>query len=382
MPGSFEPDLSSAVAWDPSVVAIERFTDNSSLGLDESMRYPFAPTDSDWANSFSWTHWQDDKTTEGSGSQHRLTDEYDFAPESRSEVQQHIAPEEGLGRKKRGRPTIQTQGLEVDVPRYVSDPISRRYSTSDTSYTTSTPASATTQTFDATSPFHLSPVSDLNTTPTPPSFIENNKDDDNFTEPPKPKRTRSQKGRNTITSTTTTITTTGKTATAAAGHTNISTHPSGTTPARTTSTTTGTFMPTTPTTPTTANNNNNNITKTTTTTTTPNNIIPTTKPSAQARNRAAASRYRAKTQAAFAQLEAAERDVTVRHQSLLACAARLRDEIFALKNELLRHADCECPLIRGYLSHAAEQAWAGLGLGVGVGVGAVGVARCRGDGDI
>ncbi|KAG7292860.1 hypothetical protein NEMBOFW57_002905 [Staphylotrichum longicolle] len=160
------------------------------------MRYPFAPTDSDWVNSFSWTHWQDDKTTEGSGSLHRLTDD----------------------------------------------------------------------------------------------FIENNKDDDNFTEPPKPKRTRSQKGRGTITRTTTAVTTTGKTATAAA-----------------------------------------------------------------ARNRAAASRYRAKTQAAFAQLEAAERDVTVRHQSLLACArppARrdLRPQERAAAPRRLR-----VPAHPGYLSHAASR---------------------------
>lgn len=78
------------------------------------------------------------------------------------------------------------------------------------------------------------------------------------------------------------------------------------------------------------------------------------------RNRAAASRYRAKTQAAFSRLEAAARDVSDHRQSLLARAGRLRDEVFQLKNELLRHADCDCPLIRGYLSHAAVQACAGL----------------------
>ncbi|KXX79439.1 Transcription factor atf21 [Madurella mycetomatis] len=79
------------------------------------------------------------------------------------------------------------------------------------------------------------------------------------------------------------------------------------------------------------------------------------------RNRAAASRYRAKTQAAFAQLEAEEREVSERRQALLASVSRLRDEVFQLKNELLRHADCGCPLIQGYLSHAARQASAELG---------------------
>jgi hypothetical protein len=89
-------------------------------------------------------------------------------------------------------------------------------------------------------------------------------------------------------------------------------------------------------------------------------LPPRKKPTIQARNRAAASRYRAKTQAAFAQLEAEEREASVRNQSLLACAGQLRDEVFQLKNELLRHADCECPLIRGYLERAAERACMGL----------------------
>ncbi len=88
---------------------------------------------------------------------------------------------------------------------------------------------------------------------------------------------------------------------------------------------------------------------------------------ARNRNRAAASRYRAKTQAAYAQLEAEERHASERHQALLACVARLREEVFRLKNELLRHADCGCPLVRGYLSRAAEEAWAGGGA-VGAGV--------------
>ena len=88
---------------------------------------------------------------------------------------------------------------------------------------------------------------------------------------------------------------------------------------------------------------------------------------ARNRNRAAASRYRAKTQAAYAHLEAEERHASERHQALLACVARLREEVFRLKNELLRHADCGCPLVRGYLSRAAEEAWAGRG-GLGAGV--------------
>lgn len=78
----------------------------------------------------------------------------------------------------------------------------------------------------------------------------------------------------------------------------------------------------------------------------------------QARNRAAANRYRAKTQAAVAQLEAEEREVTIKRQSLLVCAGELRDEVFQLKNELFRHANCGCPRIEGYLENAAQRAYA------------------------
>ncbi|KAK4231140.1 hypothetical protein QBC38DRAFT_466942 [Podospora fimiseda] len=79
------------------------------------------------------------------------------------------------------------------------------------------------------------------------------------------------------------------------------------------------------------------------------------KPNLQARNRAAANRYRAKTQAAVAQLEAQEREVSSKRQSLLIRASELRDEVFQLKNEVFRHANCGCPRIEGYLEMAAQQ---------------------------
>ncbi|KAK3939118.1 hypothetical protein QBC46DRAFT_438468 [Diplogelasinospora grovesii] len=79
-----------------------------------------------------------------------------------------------------------------------------------------------------------------------------------------------------------------------------------------------------------------------------------------ARNRVAASRYRAKTQAAFARLEADEREASQRREVLLACATQLRNEVLILKTELLKHAGCECPLIQRYLSRAAQQVCAGL----------------------
>ena len=66
------------------------------------------------------------------------------------------------------------------------------------------------------------------------------------------------------------------------------------------------------------------------------------------RNKPATTRYRAKTQAAVVQMEAAEEEVNLQHKPLLACAGRLHDEVFPLKNELLQHADCSFPLIEGY----------------------------------
>ncbi|KAH6650526.1 hypothetical protein F5144DRAFT_49554 [Chaetomium tenue] len=76
---------------------------------------------------------------------------------------------------------------------------------------------------------------------------------------------------------------------------------------------------------------------------------------ARNRNRAAASRYRAKTQAASARLEATARTAAARHRVLRARASRLRDEVVRLKHELLaRHAGCDCAMIRGYLEGAVR----------------------------
>lgn len=39
---------------------------------------------------------------------------------------------------------------------------------------------------------------------------------------------------------------------------------------------------------------------------------------------------------------------------------QLKDEVYNLKNEVLKHADCDCPLIQAYLAHAARQVYSGL----------------------
>ena len=56
-------------------------------------------------------------------------------------------------------------------------------------------------------------------------------------------------------------------------------------------------------------------------------------------------------------MEAEEREVTTRRQALIACANQLREEVFLLKNEVLRQTDCGCPLIAGYLAEAARLAY-------------------------
>ncbi|KAK7747863.1 hypothetical protein SLS53_001113 [Cytospora paraplurivora] len=74
----------------------------------------------------------------------------------------------------------------------------------------------------------------------------------------------------------------------------------------------------------------------------------------RARNRRAATKCRAKAKAAVAELEATEREMESKHQQLSAQAARLQDEVLALKNELLLHGNCDCEPIQQYLTNAAK----------------------------
>lgn len=80
----------------------------------------------------------------------------------------------------------------------------------------------------------------------------------------------------------------------------------------------------------------------------------------RARNKAAATRYRAKTMASIADMEDREHEAAVMRKELMACAGQLREEVCQLKDELLQQAGCGCPLIQGYLSGAAQQAFASL----------------------
>jgi len=77
--------------------------------------------------------------------------------------------------------------------------------------------------------------------------------------------------------------------------------------------------------------------------------------SQRARNRVAATKCRAKTKAAINHLEANSKLVSEQREVLSRRVAMLRDEVLALKTELLKHSRFDCILIQQYLSNAAAQ---------------------------
>jgi hypothetical protein len=72
------------------------------------------------------------------------------------------------------------------------------------------------------------------------------------------------------------------------------------------------------------------------------------------RNRLAATKCRAKSRAAVAELEATERGMRFQHMELSDTATKLKNEVLALKNEVLRHGNCDCDHIKEYLTNAAR----------------------------
>ncbi len=62
------------------------------------------------------------------------------------------------------------------------------------------------------------------------------------------------------------------------------------------------------------------------------------------RNRIAATKCRARAQAAATQLEAEERAARLENRRLSMSKQELHNEVLQLKNELLRHAECDSPL--------------------------------------
>lgn len=72
------------------------------------------------------------------------------------------------------------------------------------------------------------------------------------------------------------------------------------------------------------------------------------------RNRAAATKCRAKSKVAVAELEAMERAMSTEHMELSATVMDLREEVLTLKNQLLLHGNCNCEHIQQYLTNAAR----------------------------
>lgn len=72
------------------------------------------------------------------------------------------------------------------------------------------------------------------------------------------------------------------------------------------------------------------------------------------RNRVAATKCRAKSKVAIAELEATERAMSSQNMELSSTVMHLREEVLALKNQLLLHGNCDCEHIQQYLTNAAR----------------------------
>lgn len=73
------------------------------------------------------------------------------------------------------------------------------------------------------------------------------------------------------------------------------------------------------------------------------------------KNREAASKCREKTKNNVDDLRARERELSCQKQVLTAIAGELKNEVLALKHEILLHGNCECEYIQKYLESAAKQ---------------------------
>lgn len=74
----------------------------------------------------------------------------------------------------------------------------------------------------------------------------------------------------------------------------------------------------------------------------------------RARNRTAAVKCRTKNKAAIAELEATEKALSSRHRQLRATLRGLQADVFALKSEILLHANCGEGHIQDYVNNAAK----------------------------
>ena len=72
------------------------------------------------------------------------------------------------------------------------------------------------------------------------------------------------------------------------------------------------------------------------------------------RNRVAASKCRQKKKEYISNLEERARELTSSRNHLMAYVASLKNEIIALKTEMLKHSDCNCVAIQEYLRREAS----------------------------
>ncbi|POS72017.1 hypothetical protein DHEL01_v209589 [Diaporthe helianthi] len=72
------------------------------------------------------------------------------------------------------------------------------------------------------------------------------------------------------------------------------------------------------------------------------------------RNRMAANKFRIKTKAAVAELEAMEREESARHEQLSMAVRSLQADVFALKSEILLHGGCGDGLVQNYLNKSVR----------------------------
>ncbi|KAI2473585.1 hypothetical protein F4781DRAFT_427211 [Annulohypoxylon bovei var. microspora] len=72
------------------------------------------------------------------------------------------------------------------------------------------------------------------------------------------------------------------------------------------------------------------------------------------RNRVAAHKCRQKAKQSMTDLQARERELSQQNRLLQEHAGSLRDEILDLKNEILRHSDCNSDIIQNYIVRAAR----------------------------
>lgn len=75
----------------------------------------------------------------------------------------------------------------------------------------------------------------------------------------------------------------------------------------------------------------------------------------RARNRISAGRCRVKHRASVTRLKDKDREMMKEREELEEEVGLLKFEVFSLKEELLKHADCDCAVIREYLALEAQR---------------------------